>query len=48
MPQRLLVFTQVSMSVHCASVVHVVRHDGLVVLQMNGLHADGAAAAHTP
>jgi hypothetical protein len=47
-PQRLLVFTQVNMSVHCASVVQVVRHDGLVVLQMNGLHIDGVAAGQTP
>jgi hypothetical protein len=43
-----LVFTQVSMSVHCASVVQVVRHDGLAVLQTNGLHIEVAAAGQAP
>jgi hypothetical protein len=47
-PQRLVVLRHVRPPVQLESVVHVVRHDGLVALHMNGLHIEGEAAAQVP
>lgn len=47
-PQRLLVLRQVRPPVQSVSLVQVVRHEGLVALQMKGLHREADAAEQLP
>ena len=47
-PQLLVVLRHVSPPVQSESLVHVVRHDGLVTLQMKGLHIEADDTAQLP